>query len=86
MYRQYETCHRMVGEQPKGTGSARYPSTQLTPDRTQMTLNVTALILKVVCDTPTRDVGHLPSPARMRQSPTRQGPRGKGVTRLRIMG
>jgi alanine dehydrogenase len=38
-----------------------------------------ARMLKVVCDTPTRDVGHRPSPAGMRQSPTRQGPQGKGL-------
>ena len=44
-----------------------------------MTRNVTSQLLKPVSDTPTRDVGHRPSPARMRQSPTRQGPRGKGL-------
>jgi len=47
-----------------------------------MTRNVTARLLKSVCDTPTRDVGHWPSPARMRQSPTRQGARGKGIPKL----
>jgi hypothetical protein len=47
-----------------------------------MTRNVTVRLLKSVCDTPTRDVGHWPSPARMRQSPTRQGARGKGIPHL----
>ena len=47
-----------------------------------MTRNVTTRMLKVVCDTPTRDVGHRPSPAGMRQSPTRWGPRGKGIPGL----
>jgi len=44
-----------------------------------MTRNVTVWLLKPVRDTPTRDVGHPLSPDRMRQSPTRQGPRGKGL-------
>ena len=44
-----------------------------------MIRNVTVRLLKSVCGTPTRDVGHRPSPARMRQSPTRQGARGKGL-------
>ena len=48
-----------------------------------MTRNVTARMLKVVCDTPTRDVGHRPSPAGMRQSPTRQGPREKGLPEVK---
>ena len=47
-----------------------------------MTHNVMSWPLKVVCDTPTRDVGHRPSPAGMRQSPTRQGARGKGIPKL----
>ena len=44
-----------------------------------MTRNVTIRLLKMVRDTPTRDVVHRPSLAGMRQSPTRQGPRGKGI-------
>ena len=44
-----------------------------------MTRKVIARILKVVCDTPTHDVGHRSSPAGMRQSPTRRGARGKGL-------
>ena len=47
-----------------------------------MTQNVMSWLPKVVCDTPTRNVGHRPSPAGMRQSPTRQGPRGKGIPGL----
>jgi hypothetical protein len=35
-----------------------------------------------VRDTPTRYVGHRPSPAGIRQSPTRQGPREKGIPEL----
>ena len=49
---------------------------------THMAHNVMARILKVVCDTPTRDVGHWPSPDGMRQSPTLQGARGKGIPGL----
>jgi len=47
-----------------------------------MTRKVIARILKVVCDTPTHDVGHRSSPAGMRQSPTRRGARGKGIPGL----
>jgi len=47
-----------------------------------MTRNVIARLLKVVCNTPTRGVGQRPSPGRMRQSTTRQGPRGKGIPKL----
>jgi hypothetical protein len=47
-----------------------------------MTRNVRVRLLKSVCDAPTRDVGHRPSPARTRRSPTRQGPREKGIPRL----
>ena len=47
-----------------------------------MTHKVMSWLPKVVCDTPTRDVGHRPSPAGMRQSPTRQGPREKGIPKL----
>jgi hypothetical protein len=47
-----------------------------------VTHNVMSWLPKAVCDTPTRDVGHRPSPAGMRQSPTRQGPREKGIPKL----
>ena len=47
-----------------------------------MTRNVTVRLLKAVRDTPTHDVGHPPSPARMRQSPTRRGPLEKGIPKL----
>ena len=47
-----------------------------------MTRNVTVRLLEPVRDTPTRDVGHQPSPAGMRQSATRQGPREKGIPHL----
>ena len=47
-----------------------------------MARNVTVQLLEWVRDTPTRDVGHGPSPAGMRQFPTRQGPREKGIAGL----
>jgi hypothetical protein len=47
-----------------------------------MTRNVTARLPETVRDTPTHDVGHPPSPARTRQSPTQQGPREKGIPSL----
>ena len=47
-----------------------------------MTHNVMPWLPKVVCDTPTLDVGHRSSPDGMRQSPTPHGPREKGIPKL----
>jgi hypothetical protein len=44
-----------------------------------MTRNVTRQLPEAMCDTPTPGVGHRAAQAGVRQSPTLQGRRGKGI-------